>query len=317
MVEEANEYYKSSIHKLYELFNDTPLFADLRLKYCDGGKPTAQEIAGATGIASTDRPHEGGIEKINWYLTSQNKPLLVRNGEWDKIQTTAPAHPPSPSSTMVSSPAVSPKMRATSPGQASTADSSAFPTHAPNSPFGYSLPSPVSSRTHSLTSPSPAQFRQEQNLQDAVRQMCGPQPNTNAALQTSNGPQQRAPVARIQPQLALSTSNQSQAYPSPPCQSPESTQTYNSITESPMSISSRTICLADLDLNHPTTQGYNPTLSSEPMDLDSHFLGLEAFNPLSLAGGDVDAAWANLHPGQPYTPGSQEMQMQGMGLKMS
>ena len=316
MVEEANEYYKTGIHKLYELFNDAPIFSDLRHKYRDGGNPTAQEIARATGIASTDRPHEGGIEKINWYLASQNKPLLVRTGEWDKIQATAPAHPPSPSSTMVSSPAVSPKMRASSPEQVSTADSSAFPTHAPNSPFGNSLPSPVSSRAHSFTSPSPAQFRQEQSLQDAVRHMSASRTTTSLSHHASNGHQRPAPVASIQPQLALSTSNQPQAYPSPPSQSPVSAQTYAAVTESNMNVSSQTLCLADLDLNRPSTQAYNPTLSSGPMDLDSQFLGMEAFNPLSLAGGDVDAAWASLHPNQPFTPGMQEMRMQSMGLKM-
>ena len=102
MVEETNEYYKMGLHKLYELFQDDELFAELREKYDKAGRqPTAQEIVRASGATSSDKVCESGVNAIKEHLASKNRPLLVRHGEWDRVQ--ASDQPLSPSDTASSS----------------------------------------------------------------------------------------------------------------------------------------------------------------------------------------------------------------------
>ena len=119
MVEEANDYYKTALRRLYDVFQDTPLFSDLRAQHsASNSHPTAQEIATAAGVPSTGAPHESGLESINAYLDSQNKPMLVRNGEWDKVQPNLPSstkHQHSPPTTYSTLPSAqsSPRLEAT------------------------------------------------------------------------------------------------------------------------------------------------------------------------------------------------------------
>ena len=102
MVEETNEFYKSGLHKLYELFQDHEVFADLRRKHTrPGQQPTAQEIVDASGASSTNKPFEGGLEVIRKHLAAEDRPMLVRSGEWDRVQTSG--RPLSPTTTASSS----------------------------------------------------------------------------------------------------------------------------------------------------------------------------------------------------------------------
>ena len=106
MVEEANDYYKTALRHMYDLFQDAPVFAELRTKYAGTtNHPTAQEIATVSGVTPTGAAHEGGIESINTYLEKQNKPMLIRNGEWDKVQSQG-----NRSRTQESSPQTSPEV---------------------------------------------------------------------------------------------------------------------------------------------------------------------------------------------------------------
>jgi hypothetical protein len=85
MVERANEYYKNGLHSAFRLFHASPVFGDLDGRFRHGHRPTAQEIVTCLGVDSTGKPHEGGLESIDRYLSTQNKPMLVRSGKWDTV----------------------------------------------------------------------------------------------------------------------------------------------------------------------------------------------------------------------------------------
>ena len=102
MVEEANEYYKSGLHRLYDIFQDAEVFSELRQKYSrPHQRPTAQEIVRVSGAPSADKPHEGGVDSIREHLAIEDRPMLVRQGEWDRVPSTE--QPLSPTATVSSS----------------------------------------------------------------------------------------------------------------------------------------------------------------------------------------------------------------------
>lgn len=98
MVEETNNYYKTGLHECYRIFQKANIFNDLQVKYASGGEPTVQEIISALGVAATGTPHEGGIECIESYLEKQDRPIMERNGEWDREVSARQVLSPEPSS---------------------------------------------------------------------------------------------------------------------------------------------------------------------------------------------------------------------------
>ena len=91
MVEEANEYYKQTVHALYARFRSDPIFAGLGRTYNENNRPTVQEIAIAAGVPRTGRPSDGGIEAIAEHLKQMDKPMLERRAEWDEVVEDTPS----------------------------------------------------------------------------------------------------------------------------------------------------------------------------------------------------------------------------------
>lgn len=89
MVEEANRYYKHGIYTLYSKFKSHPAFTLLHVE--PEAKPTAQDIISAVGVASSGKPHEGGIEHIAQHLEKESEPFFVRYGKWDRLESCEPS----------------------------------------------------------------------------------------------------------------------------------------------------------------------------------------------------------------------------------
>jgi hypothetical protein len=84
MVEETNTYYKNGLHQCYRVFEKAAVFNRLRTKYAAGGEPTVQEIIAALGVPSTGQPHEAGLAAIDAHLEREGRPMMQRDGEWDR-----------------------------------------------------------------------------------------------------------------------------------------------------------------------------------------------------------------------------------------
>ena len=328
MVEETNEYYKSGLHKLFELFQDEDVFTELRKKYARPGQhPTAQEIVRASGIVSTEKSSEGGLDAIKDQLDAEDRPMLVRHGEWDRVQ--AADQPLSPTTTASSSLAESPIMRSTastdafesqpaavaSPEQLDADDSVVTPHgHNPSFPPAASL----ATGAHGAYISAPTQRPRRPSASTGSRGAYTypgalPQPDSTPRQQNANANATNARYAR--PPVVTNHSLRHTPYPSPASLSPSSANprsfsighaSHVTPTEPSLDLdfeaSPPTVCPADLELgaSHPPSQA--PSLinagfpefrgMSGPASLGGMSMSHGGEGSITMAGVDYSAAAA-------------------------
>ena len=306
MVEEANEYYKAGLHRLYDLFRDAEVFAELRQKYIrPDQRPTAQEIVRVSGAPSTDKAHEGGVDRIREHLATEDRPMLVRQGEWDRAPSID--QPPSPSTTASSPSIASPKLGSSAdvdmpdddsaPAQSNVADVS--DTSADSRPPALSFPSPTYFPSTVMTQPAaalkhtpiPTAPPRPPLPQHAPYTHPGAPPRNRQSFHasgpirgyprlplTTNGGLRHTPYpspASLSPPSAHPTTFAQRPPAAPTAPAPKSRSFDTDITPSPPTV---TVCPADLDL------GAGPA-PVQPLDLN--FAGFEStpiVDPIGILG---------------------------------
>ena len=303
------------------------MFKELKEKYGDNGRPTAQEIARSSGVPSTNKPHERGLEKINQYLVEQSKPMLVRKGEWDRVQSSH-SESSSPNPSIVSSPASSPRPEqqvADSP--ADYPHSSSFAASTPSSPTILQAFSRKGSGDSLADSPRHSTagsiFHAQQNGHKPKRQLKIPSSKTSLATPETNDSSTepsstsftseipgRSATSPLQPQSQfqlLQRSSQA-AYATTQYNPPIRNHSLQAPATSPVDSNSGTVCLADLDLNqHPMASISNnvmPVTSS--IVTESQLFGTDPFPSLTMGDTDLESIWIDPFRGNQPIYGAQE-----------
>ena len=327
MVEEANEYYKNGIHRMYELFKDAPIFKELRDKYGENGKPTAQEIARSSGVPSINKPHERGLEDINQHLAEQSKPMLVRKGEWDRVQSFQSDSSP-PSSSAASSPASSPRMsQRTGLSPTDVPRSSSFAMSTPNSPTILQTSSRKSSGAslaslprHSMASSAfhipPSAQKPKKHGRFSSNSLSLAMPNSNDALMEAtptsivtgvSGRPTLSPSMKQSPLQFLQQSSK-RAYAPPSYNVLRQNHHVQALATSSVGSNSGTVCLADLDLNqHPMDNVSNSTIQNiGSITMESQLFGTDLFPSIVMGDGELESMWTNPFRATQPNNGAQE-----------